>query len=62
MHEGHWLERPARWLLISLLSMALSCADRMLRQVDELFRPYSGEVPGAAVMVIRHGRPIMTRY
>jgi CubicO group peptidase (beta-lactamase class C family) len=33
----------------------------MQREVDALFRAYTGNVPGAAVMVVHNGRPILTR-
>jgi Beta-lactamase len=33
----------------------------MQSQVDELMRPYSADVPGASVLVLRDGKPLVKR-
>ncbi len=38
-----------------------ACSGDPERKVDRLFRAYRGDVPGAAVMVIQHGQPILTK-
>lgn len=54
-------KRPLLAVVVAVICLAQGCANRKLHQVDELFRAYSGQVPGAALMVIRHGRPIVIR-
>ncbi|MBV9695736.1 MAG: beta-lactamase family protein [Gammaproteobacteria bacterium] len=48
-----------------LLMLCAACAARadtdQARGVDALMRPYQGEVPGASVLVIRNGRPLIRR-
>lgn len=55
-------------LLLPLLSMCVlsGCASTpvgsdpgTVRQVDELMRPYEGAVPGASVLVLRDGEPVL---
>jgi CubicO group peptidase (beta-lactamase class C family) len=55
--------RSRPWLTAALAAalFAQGCAPRKLHEVDELFCAYSGQVPGAAVMVVHKGRPILTR-
>ncbi|MBC7185807.1 MAG: beta-lactamase family protein [Calditrichaeota bacterium] len=58
-----WWMLSKAWLSVALAGafFACGCANTKLRQVDEFFRAYSGQVPGAAVMVIHKGHPIVTR-
>ncbi len=62
--------RRREWLLSVTMLLAaqvfLGCSgwslrSRRAREVDALFRAYEGNVPGAAVMVVRDGRPVLTR-
>ena len=55
--------RAKEWfvLLLFAASQLAGCGRSLPEKVDGLFRDYTGNVPGAAVMVIRNGRPIFTR-
>ncbi|MFZ5517294.1 MAG: serine hydrolase domain-containing protein [Candidatus Zhuqueibacterota bacterium] len=47
-----------------LLAFALllgGCSSRKLAVVETLFQPYTGKTPGASVMVIQQGQPILTK-
>ncbi len=46
------------FLILTLFFVTCAPDDR---QIDTLFDSYDGEKPGAALMVIRNGRPILTR-
>jgi CubicO group peptidase (beta-lactamase class C family) len=44
------------------IMMLLSCRPTLEEQVDQIFQSYTGDtVPGAVVMVIHQGRPILTK-
>jgi len=48
--------------MISLLLFALMCAVNKDAKVSRLFKPYTGDdKPGAALMIIQYGKPIVTR-
>lgn len=47
-----------RLLLVTLLA---GCASSPMTNIDDLMRPYSGEVPGASVLVVRDGRTIFAK-
>ena len=45
-----------------LLLWSMSCTPNLEQRVDDLFRPYTGKtMPGAAVRIIRDGKPILTK-
>ena len=48
--------------IFGLIAMtAISCTKEPAAQVDEVFAAYTGNVPGAAVMVIHNGKPVLTK-
>jgi CubicO group peptidase (beta-lactamase class C family) len=50
------------FLLILLLTSLTGCSVDTEAEVDQLFQDYSGDgMPGASVMVIRDGQPILTK-
>ena len=59
--------RPAPFVLLALALSMLSLAgcaareDTMQASVDALMRDYTGDVPGAAVLVLRDGEPLARR-
>lgn len=59
-----FMGRIVNWsalIFIAGLVMTEVCSTDPGRKVDRLFRAYRGDVPGASVMVIRHGHPILTK-
>ncbi len=48
------------WLILALALIA-GCGQTREAQVDALFRPYSGNRPGASVMIIQNGHPIFKK-
>ena len=53
------------YLLLAILGILIvmfsACTPNPDRRVDRLFRAYRGDVPGAAVMVIHDGQPILKK-
>ena len=43
------------------VTIALQCRSDPARRVDRLFRAYQGNQPGAVVMVIRQGKPVLVK-
>jgi CubicO group peptidase (beta-lactamase class C family) len=41
--------------------MTEACSTDFECKIDRLFRDYQGDVPGAAVMAIRHGQPVLVK-
>jgi len=76
-HWCHWLQNAAASILspstpermtarITLLALSTSIVTatgsaQTLDQVDSIMRRYSGEVPGACLLVIRDGKPLVRR-
>jgi len=51
-------------IVMYLVVMAIltgACSPRKLAVVESLFQPYTGQTPGASVMVIHQGEPILTK-
>ncbi len=55
------LATPITFVLTLLLAGCATGAVSMQSSVDALMRDYSGEVPGAAVLVLRDGKPLVRR-
>ncbi|MGN7727072.1 serine hydrolase domain-containing protein [Luteimonas sp. 22616] len=52
---------PLSLLLATLLGGCATGGDTMQSSVDALMRDYTGDVPGAAVLVLRDGEPLVRR-
>src|SRR5690606_2577934 len=52
---------PASLLLAVLLGGCATTGTSMQASVDTLMRDYTGDVPGAAVLVLRDGQPLVRR-
>jgi hypothetical protein len=50
-----------RLIFIAGLIMTEACSTDFECKIDRLFRDYQGDVPGAAVMAIRHGQPVLVK-
>lgn len=57
MHQKHQSLIVGVMLLISIFD----CSPDKASKIDRLFKIYSGDVPGAALMIIKDGKPILTR-
>lgn len=50
------------WLLPLLLCIpSAAAASDKSAQVDALFRDYTGRVPGASMLVVHHGKVVLTK-
>ena len=47
--------------LFFLCIFSLSCSINKQSTIDQLFKIYTGNVPGAALMIIKDGKPLLTR-
>ena len=58
----HSIKKFGRYFnLIAFLTL-ISCSQTKEQKVDQLFEAYRGEnIPGAAVMIIDHGTPVLTK-
>lgn len=48
-------------VLLILFAFLFACTPNKLATVDKLFKPYTGEVPGASMMIIKDGQPFMVK-
>jgi CubicO group peptidase (beta-lactamase class C family) len=56
------MAKSAKAVFLTLLMLVGGCADDNEDKVDKLFSDYSGSgMPGAAVLVVRDGEPVLTR-
>lgn len=52
----------ARFFILITVLMMTHCSLKKEQKVDQLFEAYRGDdLPGAAVMIIHHGRPVLTK-
>jgi len=56
MRIQHWLTG-----IVLLLTSCASEGTRMQHDIDALMRDYQGDVPGASVLVVRDGQPVIRR-
>src|SRR5439155_9046906 len=61
IEAGRHLRAAWRGIRLGVALLALGCATGRMHSVDNLMRDYTGNAPGASVLVVRDGKVLMQK-